>query len=278
MKHALYTPQDPKVSRIISCIGYVEMEWHDRSDGWFGLFPNGSSNLTISLNDKPVKYSNNEGLALLYPSWNSPVALKKSKSLSFINLQFKPFGLYSFKGIPATEYQNITLTLDIFFSGSESEELLDRMYSLSSLSSKFRELEKFLSLRINSNCIDDRIFHAVNLFKNSITHTMDDLSNEVCLSPRRFRELFSEHVGFSPSFYKKIVRFNKAAKQIAARYQKSLTDVALENNYFDQSHFIKDFKFFAGVTPSQFLKHKANSTDFYNFNLTDLENFTTRTR
>ena len=278
MKHAIYTPQDPKVSKIINCMGFVELDAHDKSDGWFGLFPNGSSNLTISLNDKPVTYSNNKGLALLFPYWNSPVALKKSESLSFINLQFKPFGLYSIKSIPATEFQNVSLTLDIFFTRGESEELLDRIYSLTSLSAKFMELEKFLSSHIDLNSIDNRIHHTVALLKSSNPQAIDDLSDEVCLSPRRFRELFSERIGFSPSFYKKIVRFNNAVKQMAAKHNTNLTDVALENSYYDQSHFIKDFKFFAGITPSQFLKHKANTTDFYNFNLTDLKNFTTRTK
>jgi transcriptional regulator GlxA family with amidase domain len=97
--------------------------------------------------------------------------------------------------------------------------------------------------------------------------TMDTVSNEVCLSNRRFRELFTQHTGFGPNLYKKLMRFNRATSQLNRFPQASLTEVAVSNDYFDQSHFIKDFKNFSGLTPSQYIIHKAGSADFYNYSI-----------
>ncbi|MTI40891.1 helix-turn-helix domain-containing protein [Fulvivirga lutimaris] len=276
MKQAVYFPKNPVVKQVINCMGYVEMSPEDIIEGWLGLFPNGSSNMTISLNDDPVHYHKNKGQSLIFASWTNPVALKRTKTLKFINLQFKPIGLYCLKAIPMSELQNTSLTLDVFFSRSENDELLDRIYTCQSLKAKFATIERFLSAKINPELFDDRLKLALSLIKKTDAPSMDYLSDAVCLSSRRFRELFSTHTGFSPSFYKKVVRFTRATKQMMQHQHTSLTDVALENSYYDQAHFIKDFKSFSGITPSQFLKQKSKTSDFYNFNLPDLTKFDSR--
>ena len=180
------------------------------------------------------------------------------------------------KGIPMTELQNTTLTLDLFFSHREIEELMDRIYFLPDLKAKFLELESFLLKRFDHNLFDERIPYAVSLL-NTCEYSIDQLSHAICLSPRRFREIFSEQTGFSPAFYKKTARFNQACRQLVKSQDISLTNVAYSNNYYDQSHFNKDFSFFAGITPSQFIRQKAKSADFYNFDIENLRNFMPRT-
>ncbi|MFY0689275.1 MAG: AraC family transcriptional regulator [Cyclobacteriaceae bacterium] len=278
MKQLLYKPKSLKVRQVVECMGYVELSEHDSTDGWFGLCPNGTSNLTISLSDQDqICYHNNKGKLLLYSSCTSPVALKRTKSLKFINIQFKPFGMYCIKGIPMHELQNTSMTLDMFISSSWVEELLDRLYTAPNLLARFVEVEKFLFNIINPDLWDERMPHAVALIKKLDTTNIDELSSAVCLSSRRFRELFSTHTGFSPGFYKKTVRFNKASVLMANHSGLSLTEIALANYYYDQSHFIKDFKFFAGITPSQYLKQTAKTSDFYNFDLLDLNTFASTT-
>ena len=65
------------------------------------------------------------------------------------------------------------------------------------------------------------------------------------------------------------MRFNQAANALLQFSDIRLTDVAADFGYFDQAHFIKDFKQFARISPSDFLKLKATSSDFYNYNFKD---------
>ena len=69
------------------------------------------------------------------------------------------------------------------------------------------------------------------------------------------------------------MRFKKAYAQLEHGQFNNLTEVALVNNYYDQAHFIKDFKHFSGLTPQQFNKTKSSRSDFYNFLISDLTMF-----
>lgn len=77
-------------------------------------------------------------------------------------------------------------------------------------------------------------------------------------SHRRFVALFREAVGLSPKLYSRIVRFRAALERIAApratksRTQRSWADLALAAGYSDQSHFNREFREFAGVTPGHY--------------------------
>ena len=274
MKGNLYKPKNPGVAMAVCCMGLIEMEKIDDCNGWFGLIPNGSSNLTITLNEDSLAYHNKEGKALLYASCKSPVALKKTKSLKFVNVQFKPYGLYYFTGIAQTNFPNEILSLGDIFSRLEHDELLGRIYDSKSTLDIFETIEQFLADRIKTHLFNDRVNHAVLLMKSNLKISIRELSEELCLSTRRFREIFHATTGFSPSYIRKIERINQSLNKLAFFPGKSLTHVALEHHYFDQSHFIKDFKSIAGVTPSQYVKQQAKISDFYNFHIDDLNTFT----
>jgi AraC-like DNA-binding protein len=65
--------------------------------------------------------------------------------------------------------------------------------------------------------------------------------------------LFTEQIGLSPVKYRRIAQFDKAFQQLNRDHFESLTDIALTNNYADQSHFTRSFKEFTNMTPSEYL-------------------------
>lgn len=71
------------------------------------------------------------------------------------------------------------------------------------------------------------------------------------VSSRYLQKLFLQYTGLTPKLYSKINRFQKSL-QLVAKNNASLTSVAYECNYFDQSHFIREFKSFTGFNPSAF--------------------------
>ena len=75
------------------------------------------------------------------------------------------------------------------------------------------------------------------------------------MSIKTFERKFIEQVGASPKIFSRIVRFNKAITLKMKEYKKSWTSIALDCGYFDQMHFIKDFKLFTGDTPAAFFKN-----------------------
>jgi len=83
---------------------------------------------------------------------------------------------------------------------------------------------------------------------------LDQLERHAALSTAQFRKRFREEVGLSPKKYAKVIKLNAilAALERSSTNRK-LTDIVYDFGYFDQSHFIKDFKSVLGKTPSQYL-------------------------
>ena len=86
------------------------------------------------------------------------------------------------------------------------------------------------------------------------------------LSKRRQLERnFKKQIGVSPKQLGKVIRLQNALKMLLNKKSENLTDIAYESEYFDQAHFIKDFKEFTGINPKEFLgnENMALSTLFY---------------
>ena len=254
-------------------MGYVEATNAKELNHWIGLLPNASSNLIISLSEKEIEFDTARGKTLLHTAYSKRAAIRGEEGLSFINIQFSPFGLHNLMNLPMVELHNTSLSLDHFLPQSDCEMLADKLISSKLAGDKFDIIEAYLRTFITNSRIDARVEYATKLIKQYPSISMEKLSDLVCLSSRRLRKLFSEQTGFSPGYFKKLSRFNSATKQLEKEDFDKLSDVAFDNKYFDQAHFIKDFRHFSGLSPKDFLKQKADSSDFYNFLLPDLNRF-----
>lgn len=85
--------------------------------------------------------------------------------------------------------------------------------------------------------------------------TIRDLAEDTGYSERYIRTKFEQSLGISPKLYSRIIRFQRTLGAIV-RGDSSLTDVAMEGGYFDQSHFMKEFKSFSQITPIQLRKYQ----------------------
>lgn len=111
---------------------------------------------------------------------------------------------------------------------------------------------KFSKLKLVNNIMFD-------LSKEDFLENINTVAAKYGLSSRYLQKIFLNYSGLSPNLYTKIARFQKSLYRVAEN-KLSLTSIAYECGYFDQSHFIKDFKFFTGSPPSRFSPE--SSTDF----------------
>ncbi|MGC4054112.1 MAG: helix-turn-helix domain-containing protein [Paludibaculum sp.] len=87
------------------------------------------------------------------------------------------------------------------------------------------------------------------------------LAAQTGLSPKRFIERFKAAVGLSPKHYCRILRFQGALALAEQGRRVEWTRIALDCGYFDQAHFIHDFRSFAGITPTGY---QSDRTEFRN--------------
>ena len=110
-------------------------------------------------------------------------------------------------------------------------------------------MEKFSATRTS---VIDLAIHSIQAQNGFVE--IYSLASLTSLSSAQFRKRFKEEVGISPSEYCKIMRTNASISLISNSSPSRLTDITYKLGYFDQSHFIKDFKSITGLAPKSFQK------------------------
>jgi AraC-like DNA-binding protein len=83
---------------------------------------------------------------------------------------------------------------------------------------------------------------------------VDDVVNRMGLNKRSLQRLFSQYVGVSPKWVIKRDRLHEATEQLTSGSVVNWAKLAQDLGYFDQAHFIKDFKNIVGSTPAEYAK------------------------
>jgi AraC-like DNA-binding protein len=140
------------------------------------------------------------------------------------------------------------------------KNLHERLLETPGLKNKIELVENFFTKRLP---VAENVSHRIkevghiltNMKKNYTDENIGDIAARHGISSRYLHKLVSQYTGLSPKFHNKINRFQQSLKLITNN-RNSLTSIAYDCGYFDQSHFIKDFKSFTGVTPSAYLDNK----------------------
>jgi len=96
---------------------------------------------------------------------------------------------------------------------------------------------------------------------NPDTEILSILQNKLELNERTFQRIFKKYVGVTPNQYRRICQFQVSFTQVRAKNFDKLSDVAYENGFADQSHFIRSFKEFTQITPNDYLKSGLKEKD-----------------
>jgi len=96
------------------------------------------------------------------------------------------------------------------------------------------------------------------LKKEDFFDNIQNVASRYGISSRYLQKLFLQYTGLTPKLYSKINRFQNSLL-LVAKGNDSLTSIAYECGYFDQSHFIREFKSFTGFTPSGLLPENATA-------------------
>jgi AraC-like DNA-binding protein len=81
---------------------------------------------------------------------------------------------------------------------------------------------------------------------------VDDLAFEAAMSSRQLRRLFLEEMGLTPKHFCRVIRFRHSLPRLHGTRRGDWTKVALDCGYYDQAHFINEFREFSGYTPGEF--------------------------
>lgn len=188
---------------------------------------------------------------------SQPLVLGTAKPLRLMAAVFKPGGGFPFAGCPAGELQNLQVPLSAFWP-SETADLRERLLEAPTNRERFRVLERFLMQRLRaSRRHHPAVNYAIRQFQSGgAASSVASVRDQVGTSAERFIEMFRKDVGLPPKLFARLARFGRVLQRIDAAADVDWADLAVSTGYFDQPHFIGDFRQFAGVTPAAYLRHR----------------------
>lgn len=148
--------------------------------------------------------------------------------------------------------------------GNQLNEIILIVQSGKDHSEKVRWIDMWFSGFIQSNHVIKSVTDkAVDLiFEKKGMITVKELTDIFQISERQLERHFKKFIGLSPKFFSRIIRFNYIFKLMKEK-DRTWTDVAFSSGFFDQSHFIKNFKEFTGEDPSSYLFDQQNMANFF---------------
>jgi AraC-like DNA-binding protein len=102
----------------------------------------------------------------------------------------------------------------------------------------------------------------IRIFDTQGNVQVREIADELSITERHLERLFKKFVGVSPKFYARIIRFSHIFN-LMQQGDKSWLDVALSSGFYDQSHFIRNFKAFSGEDPSAYLFDEVSFANFF---------------
>lgn len=93
--------------------------------------------------------------------------------------------------------------------------------------------------------------------------SVEDLSAAAGVSARQLERLFAHHVGLSPKAFLRVVRFQRVLAALRGQASPEWADLAVRLGYYDQAHFINDFRRFTGEAPGAWAIDEASLTALF---------------
>ncbi|HTM99061.1 MAG TPA: helix-turn-helix domain-containing protein [Pedobacter sp.] len=231
-------PQDPPEKQRIVPDGCMEMIFH-RGDHYRQYLQDGQ------IIDQPHCF--------VFGQITKALEIEPTGVTSIFAVRFQPDGFTPFATLPLKQMENKAVSLWELF-GDEGRELEIKILNAESTEARIVLIESFLLARLVAPELINRVIKSSvkTILKLKGQLSVSELSEKVNINRRQLERRFADTIGLSPKQLAKIIRLQITLNTMLNKDFESLTSLAYEGDYFDQAHFIKDFKEFTGVNPKKF--------------------------
>jgi AraC-like DNA-binding protein len=267
----VHTPAFPLSEYINAFVYYDGFDPVHQMDRFL---PDGNTELIFNLTQKPQFIYHNETLQEIQTcrrAWVSgvrtrPITIPSGKGSKMLIVAFRKGKAHPFYPLPMHELTDFVVEADQVF-GRSILNLREKLFSATSIDRMFLLVEGFLLQQASNGLAPESTSRCVEYAVSSISSRPDrlglrQLSDQIGYSQKHFISLFKEQVGLAPKQYLKIMRFQKAILEIERDATAHWSEIALQNGFYDQAHFIHEFRAFSGFTPGQYVKRKSTLLNY----------------
>lgn len=240
-----------KIADFVDRILVIEND-HVQKQFSLPLFANGKPTLLFQTTKGSINNSFN--YLTLFGQTILSEQITFTENFTLIAYFFKPFALTALFGFSAKELTDNPINLNLIHS-QKAESLREELLNANTVSQMISILDDFIFALTTKTQADYKLLqNATQLIAASPTkEILKQVQNKLSITERTFQRLFDEQIGVSPNQYRRIAQFDSAFQQLNQKQFKHFSDIAFNNEFADQSHFIRTFKEFTHMTPKEYL-------------------------
>jgi AraC-like DNA-binding protein len=245
MEYAVFIPP-PHLRSFVKYFWSLENSKDEVLPPVYKSMAEGYTEIVFSTNGSFREYFDYSGYVL--PHHVTHRSLSIGKTIGLFGIRLYPYALQSLCGVASHELINSVHQIDALFPASLSAQVWEAQNLNERLAILCAYLTKCLSAH-SLTPIENVVNHIIATNGREPVRHLQHLSG---LSERQFERRFKASIGFSPKQFSRIIRFQHSRKKFASQPRISFADLAYQCNYADQSHFIREFKEFSGMSVTEY--------------------------
>lgn len=270
MNYQTFLPH-PDLQSLVKCYWILEIPADHNSEKQ-RIVPDGCIEMAFILGDDIKRFTYGDDFilqprAMVIGQITEPFYIQPCGYVNTFAVRFYPFGFGNFVTSSIAQLVNKETPINELFDQRVARDIEQQIIASKDTQQRIAIIEEFLLQQLNSEATIDNIVTTTidALIASNGNTTINSILKEDLSKRRQLERKFLSQIGMSMKQLGKVIRLQAALKMLLSRTGESLTEIAYENDYYDQSHFIKDFKEFTGTSPREFLDDKQVklSTLFY---------------
>jgi AraC-like DNA-binding protein len=254
-----YLTPPPSLAKYVSNIVLLR-EDHLRGEWTIPLVAKGSPSIVFQLTGNSLSRSSFSLPHLaLYGQNVHPFEFYASGELLMIAYFLHPALLGHLFRTSAAEMTHLCIDLSMQQPASQMN-LKEQLLNAPSLTHRLQLMNRYVGILTGNLSLEmnDTARFAIQLIHQSHgLRPIQVLQKELRITERSLQRLFGDHVGVTPKTFSRICQFQRAFQQAGSSQFSRLGDVAFNNGYADQNHFIRTFREFTGYSPREYLRRSA---------------------
>jgi AraC-like DNA-binding protein len=243
---------------------YVKVIWSmEDEESWappMRILPDSCVELVVHFR-QPYKttFSNNisevQPQSFVVAQMKNFIEIAPNGKIGMVCVRLSAQGAYHFFRLPMQEIANGFTDLNSVWKGV-AKDIEERIAECRNTEKSIHIIQQYLLLQLTkSGKADIAVDHCLNLIYSAKGQVrVEDLASKAGLSNRQLARKFNASIGLSPKEFSRIIKFISSLRYLKQTNIQYLSEAAYDCGYYDQAHFIHDFKEYSGLTPTEFLK------------------------
>ncbi len=190
-------------------------------------------------------------------AYDSFVVVESYGAMSGLQVDFTILGMSLFLGRPLHELRNQAVELEDVF-GAAARALTSRLRDAPTWDDRFDMLDAEIAKRLGGarQVPAEVLWTWRRIVASGGSVRVGSLAEETGYSRKHIVSRFTEQIGLAPKLFARVLRFGQAVTALNTSSAPRLAEIAAGCGYYDQPHFDRDFRAFAGVTPTELLRSR----------------------